>query len=98
MGFMKQVRESVAQDTAEKLLGQLAPADGLLHIAMFHCMGSMSASNVLAPDTKFNQQADYIVSTIQRAGRQVMDIKVSAESEKGFSGNTSSYNILITYR
>lgn len=98
MGFMKATREAAAVNVAEKLVGQLAPQDGRVHVAMFNCFGSLGATQGIAPDEKFNQQADAILVAVQDAGREVLDVKFDGQYGVGMTGSGISYHVMVTYR
>lgn len=76
----KKVREVMASNVADNLLETLAPADGKVHVAVFGCFGSLGTVSVIAPDEKFNQQADLIISQMQDAGRDIVDVKFDCDT------------------
>lgn len=98
MGFMKASRETMAESVGERLVAQLAPQDGRVHVAMFNCFGSLGATQGIAADEKFNQQADAILGAIQDAGRDVLDVKFDGQYGVGMTGSGISYHVMVTYR
>lgn len=102
MGLFKDInresRKSTAQETAENLIGSLADSDGRIHVAMFNCFGSLGVTQGIGSDTKFNQQADLIISAIQDAGKEIVDIKFDGQYGVGATGQGISYHILVLYR
>ena len=91
-------RSSMASSVADDLVGQLAPKDGLLHVAMFNCFGALGATQGISADAKFNEQADLILTAIQRSGREVMDVKFDGQYGIGLTGSGISYHIMVTYK
>ncbi len=102
MGFIKNatsnVREAQANNVATMIGDQLVPQDGMIHIAMFNCFGSLGATQGFYPDTKFNQQADQVISYIQQLGREIVDVKFDSQYGVGMTGKGISYHMLVLYR
>lgn len=92
------MRETMASNVADALESQLAPRDGLVHVAMFNCFGSLGATQGIAADEKFNQQADLILTQIQQSGRDVVDVKFDGQYGVGLTGNGISYHVMVLYR
>lgn len=95
---MQKQREVYAGNVADSLVNQLAPADGLVHVAMFNCFGSLGATQVISSDEKFNQQADQIITSIQRAGREIVNVKFDGQYGAGVTSNGISYHVLVLYK
>lgn len=98
MGFMKSVRANAAQDTAKEILKQIPEQDGNTHVAMFVCFGSAGNTMAMGGDTKFNTQANEIISAMQDAGLQVLDVKFECDPGQGVSNKAIGYHVLVTYR
>lgn len=98
MGFMKAVRANVAQDTAKDILKQIPAQDGNIHVAMFVCFGSAGKNMAMGGDDKFNTQANEIISAMQAAGLQILDVKFECDPGQGISSNAIGYHVLVTYR
>lgn len=92
------LRSSMASGVADDLIGQLAPKDGFLHVAMFNCFGALGSTQGISSDAKFNEQADLILVAIQQAGREVVDVKFDGQYGIGLTGSGISYHIMVTYR
>lgn len=91
-------RGGIASGVADDLIKQLAPKDGMLHVAMFNCFGSLGATQGISADAKFNEQADLILTAIQQAGREVADVKFDGQYGVGLTGSGISYHVMVTYR
>ena len=98
MGFMKSVRANVAQDTAKDILKQIPEQDGYIHVAMFVCFGSAGNTMAMGGDAKFNTQANDILSAMQAAGLQVLDVKFECDPGQGVSSKAIGYHVLVTYK
>ena len=94
----KKVREAMASNVADNLLETLAPADGKVHVAVFGCFGSLGTVSVIAPDEKFNQQADVIISQMQDAGRDIVDVKFDCEYGIGMTKTGIAYRVMVMYK
>lgn len=94
----KKVREAMASNVADNLLETLAPADGKVHVAVFGCFGSLGTVSVVAPDEKFNQQADLIISQMQDAGRDIVDVKFDCEYGIGVTKTGIAYRVMVMYK
>ena len=94
----KKVREAMASNVADNLLETLAPADGKVHVAVFGCFGSLGTVSVIAPDEKFNQQADLIISQMQDAGRDLVDVKFDCEYGVGVTKTGIAYRVMVMYK
>ena len=94
----KKVREAMASNVADNLLETLAPADGKVHVAVFGCFGSLGTVSVIAPDEKFNQQADLIISQMQDAGRDIVDVKFDCEYGIGVTKTGIAYRVMVMYK
>ena len=94
----KKVREAMASNVADNLLETLAPADGKVHVAVFGCFGSLGTVSVIAPDEKFNQQADLIISQMQDAGRDIVDVKFDCEYGVGVTKTGIAYRVMVMYK
>ena len=94
----KKVREVMASNVADNLLETLVPADGKVHVAVFGCFGSLGTVSVIAPDEKFNQQADLIISQMQDAGRDIVDVKFDCEYGIGMTKTGIAYRVMVMYK
>lgn len=94
----EKVREAMASNVADNLLETLAPADGKVHVAVFGCFGSLGTVSVIAPDEKFNQQADLIISQMQDAGRDIVDVKFDCEYGIGMTKTGIAYRVMVMYK
>lgn len=94
----KKVREAMASNVADNLLETLAPADGKVHVAVFGCFGSLGTVSVIAPDEKFNQQADLIISQMQDAGRDIVDVKFDCEYGIDVTKTGIAYRVMVMYK
>lgn len=54
--------------------------------------------SVIAPDEKFNQQADLIISQMQDAGRDIVDVKFDCEYGIGMTKTGIAYRVMVMYK
>ena len=101
MGLIKAQKEhnkKMRETMAGNLLETLAPVDGKVHIAVFGCFGSLGTVSVISADEKFNQQADLIVSQMQDAGREIVDVKFDCEYGIGVTKTGIAYRVMVIYK
>ena len=97
MAMFAKTQEDAAERVWDKVKKQLAPKDGMTHVLMINSF-SKFVNQVFSVEDKYTRQIDLILTNMQNAGYQILDVKFNSIQGQGLTGNQEGFNTLIIYR
>jgi len=97
MGMFTQSQKNAAEEVYEKMKEHLRPKDGLIHVVMVNSFGKW-INQFFGCEDKYTSQIDFILTSMQRDGYEIIDIKFNSLKDQGMLGSMEGYHTLIMYR
>ena len=98
MGLFTKGQKKVAENIYEKeVKPMLKDKDGFTHVVMINSFSKFINQN-FGCDSKYTTQIDEIISSMQRDGYEIIDIKFTTLQGQGISGVNEGFNTLIMYK
>lgn len=89
---------TAANNVYKNISKQLSPKDGKTHTVMVSSFSSLKRLNYFVCDVKYSNELNYIVSSMQDEGYEIIDVKVCALPNQGLTKKRIGYSTLILYK
>ena len=97
MGLFSGMQQSAANNVYGRMRSYLAPKDGKIHVVMINSFSKWLNQNFEC-ENKYTTQIDEILSVMQDAGYEILDVKFNSLMNQGLLGQMEGFHTLITYR
>ena len=97
MGLFTGNQKFSAQTVYNKMEPYLKPKDGKTHVVMINSFSKWLNQNFEC-ENKYTTQIDEILSVMQDAGYEILDVKFNSLMNQGLLGQMEGFHTLITYR
>lgn len=97
MGLFSKGQEAAAVSIYEQTKQYLKAKDGNIHIVMINSF-SKWLNQSFQCEYKYTTQIDTILSSMQKDGYEIIDVKFNSIQNQGISGQMEGFHTLITYK
>ena len=98
MGMFAKAKTKISENAYENSVKpHLKEKDGLTHIVMVNGFGKW-INQAFGCEDKYTEQIDYILTSMQQDGYEIVDMKLTALQNQGVAGMMEGFNTLIMYK
>lgn len=97
MGLFTGTQKSMSNSVYEQTRQYIAPKDGNIHVLMVNSFSKL-VNQVFSCEDKYTTQIDHIVTSLQKDGYEIVDIKFNSVKNQGLTGEMEGFHTLIMYR
>jgi uncharacterized tellurite resistance protein B-like protein len=97
MGIFNSSQKASAEAVYSTTKQYLKPKDGNVHIVMINSFSKL-VNQIFGCENKYTTQIDEIITSMQKDGYEIVDIKFNSIQGQGLTGQMEGFHTLITYK